>query len=366
MGWRAALLLPMARAICPDYETLPYCSGHGDCSVSGRCDCWDGWQGGSCAERTCPMGRAWADIATATDTAHAMAECSNRGLCDRTTGRCVCGVGFEGSACQRMGCQGTSDDGLPLGCSGHGECLSLRDLARFEYDKWSQRFLYETPWDAEAIYGCLCTFPYTGPACTTRTCPEGDDPLTSGQVNEVQLLSCIGFEGKIVLRFAGQPSKEISWDASPKDVERAIEATGTSVGDVVVTFTKSDTTKLCYAPEADEADINVAMIEFRTVFGDVPPLTYDEASSSFEGTVETRSVATHGELAVLRATDGQYAAAVQATKERAACAGRGLCEEEEGECACFTSNFELFTSSDSMAVGLHGLGPMCRDDVPRR
>ena len=51
------------------------------------------------------------------------------------------------------------------------------------------------PWDAEAIYGCLCTFPYTGPACTTRTCPEGDDPLTSGQVNEVQLLSCIGFAG---------------------------------------------------------------------------------------------------------------------------------------------------------------------------
>ena len=49
------------------------------------------------------------------------------------------------------------------------------------------------------------------------------------------------------------------------------------------------------------------MIEFRTVFGDVPPLTFDEASSSFEGTVETRSVATHGELAVLRATDGQYA-----------------------------------------------------------
>jgi len=134
-----------------------------------------------------------------------------------------------------------------------------------------------------------------------------------------------------VLRFAGQPSKEIAWDASPKDVERAIEATGTAVGDVVVTFTKSDATKLCYAPEADEADINVAMIEFRTVFGDVPPLTYDEASSSFEGTVETRSVATHGELAVLRATDGQYAAAVQATKERAACAGRGLCEEEEGE-----------------------------------
>ena len=78
MGWRAALLLPLAGAICPDYETLPYCSGHGDCSVSGRCDCWEGWTGGSCAERTCPMGRAWADVATARYRAR-LAECSNRG-----------------------------------------------------------------------------------------------------------------------------------------------------------------------------------------------------------------------------------------------------------------------------------------------
>ena len=33
--------------------------------------------------------------------AHALAECSNMGLCDRATGKCRCFAGFEGEACQR-------------------------------------------------------------------------------------------------------------------------------------------------------------------------------------------------------------------------------------------------------------------------
>lgn len=51
-----------------------------------RCLCYDRYQGGDCSERICPFGLAWSDQATATDTAHNLAECSNRGLCDRTTG----------------------------------------------------------------------------------------------------------------------------------------------------------------------------------------------------------------------------------------------------------------------------------------
>ena len=246
-------------------------------------------------------------MATDTDTAHADAECGNRGHCDRLTGRCVCAVGFEGAACQRMGCQGTSDDGMPLACSGHGECLSLRDLARFEYDKWSQRFTYETPWDASRIYGCLCGEGYVGPACAERVCPSGDDPLTSGQTNEVQLLSCVGSHGDIVLRFAGAATKPISFGANAADVARAIEAIGIKAGDVAVTFTNPDARRLCYASGATDEEINIALIEFRTVFGTIPPLIYDEDHSTFAGSVETRSVATHGELAVLKASGNAYA-----------------------------------------------------------
>ena len=50
----------------------------------------------------CPTGDAWADEATADDTAHGhFAVCSDRGTCDHTTGECKCQDGFEGRACQR-------------------------------------------------------------------------------------------------------------------------------------------------------------------------------------------------------------------------------------------------------------------------
>jgi len=40
-------------------------------------------------------------VPTAADTAHALAECSNAGICNRGTGKCECFDGFEGDACQR-------------------------------------------------------------------------------------------------------------------------------------------------------------------------------------------------------------------------------------------------------------------------
>lgn len=49
----------------------------------------------------CPMGLAWADSVSATDTGHALATCSNRGTCDNKSGDCDCDVGFEGAACER-------------------------------------------------------------------------------------------------------------------------------------------------------------------------------------------------------------------------------------------------------------------------
>jgi hypothetical protein len=42
------------------------------------------------------MGPAWFDYPSATDTAHALAVCSNAGVCDTTTGTCTCQAGFEG------------------------------------------------------------------------------------------------------------------------------------------------------------------------------------------------------------------------------------------------------------------------------
>lgn len=108
-----------------------YCNGHGVCNgASSTCNCYEGYGAASditlyrapdCSSRTCPAGKAWADIPTSSTTAHALAECSSRGLCDRSSGTCKCFAGFGGDACQRMNC--------PNDCSGHGQCVSMSQMA---------------------------------------------------------------------------------------------------------------------------------------------------------------------------------------------------------------------------------------------
>jgi hypothetical protein len=48
------------------------------------------------------------------------------GMCDRKVGACSCFDGFVGEACQRMGCPTATG----LDCSGHGECMSIKRMAR--------------------------------------------------------------------------------------------------------------------------------------------------------------------------------------------------------------------------------------------
>lgn len=64
----------------------------------------------ACAPATCRLspttyvppgqGPAWFDEATLDGAAHAPAECSARGICDRETGVCACDASFTGEACQ--------------------------------------------------------------------------------------------------------------------------------------------------------------------------------------------------------------------------------------------------------------------------
>lgn len=49
----------------------------------------------------CPAGKAIGDIPSASNKAHAMAECSNRGMCNRQSGQCRCFPPFTGSACEK-------------------------------------------------------------------------------------------------------------------------------------------------------------------------------------------------------------------------------------------------------------------------
>ncbi len=61
------------------------------------------------------------------------------GACDRQSGTCLCHMGFDGKACERLAC--------PEACALHGQCRSLRRAAQLKnghslvraglvYDRW--------------------------------------------------------------------------------------------------------------------------------------------------------------------------------------------------------------------------------------
>ena len=78
---------------------------NGYCSNSTHtCTCYDGFSGITCQVRECPKGFAFFDEPTSSNTAHALAECSNAGICDRSTGFCKCNPLFTGAACQIKDC----------------------------------------------------------------------------------------------------------------------------------------------------------------------------------------------------------------------------------------------------------------------
>ncbi|KAG6614368.1 Teneurin-1 [Phytophthora cinnamomi] len=183
------------------------CAALSDCNAHGRCDaltktcaCFEGYgadtdiasyRSPDCSLRTCPAGPSWGGIPTSATTSHANAECSDAGVCDRSSGTCMCYYGYEGSACQRSSC--------PNGCSGHGQCLSMRDLAaQTGAFPLSPATTYggdvtATTWDQDRIQGCLCDsyWPvglgagesqlsqWFGPDCSRMHCPSGDDPMTA-------------------------------------------------------------------------------------------------------------------------------------------------------------------------------------------
>jgi hypothetical protein len=212
-------LAAMADASCPNA-----CSGSGICGAQDKCSCYQNWQGADCSARTCPSTLAWADTADGTNQAHYYAECGNKGICDRKSGECKCFDGYEGKGCRRSTC--------PEGCSGHGTCEYIEELARDFVDRrngpgnkykdltctsqggevfGNNCLTYHATrgiqtgkpglvtsnvvarsantdhlsglqynlWDAGKIQGCKCDLGYKGADCSTREVPRGDDPLTT-------------------------------------------------------------------------------------------------------------------------------------------------------------------------------------------
>lgn len=193
---------PLMGTGCAD---LNRCSNNGDCEYClEKCSCYTGYGSsvdiltagggldGTCSQRVCPSGKAIGDLAVATDTAHALAECSNYGTCNRKTGTCECFRPFGGSACDKLLC--------PNECSGHGSCLTIGEISLLDGGfPVTRNFLYgstagirTTAWDHDIMTACLCdsSWPvgvkngerqlseFFGADCSLRRCPSGDDPST--------------------------------------------------------------------------------------------------------------------------------------------------------------------------------------------
>ncbi|KAF1329562.1 Transmembrane protein, partial [Globisporangium splendens] len=204
--------------------------------------------------------------------------CSNRGDCDEETGVCNCYLvpmpGYRSSdGCGNVGVRGdcgAANDknkyGGPikscvgeLACSGHGYCtgspsfrcvcakkagrvaiapdLSLEadvdsPLLRFDYgvDPNSAQTC-----DRDSVLGCKCDSGYEGYNCSQRSCPRGDDPATTGQVDEIQLLKCIATGGTFQLLYRTSFSADIPFDATPSTL-RDILIASLNFEDVVVKY----------------------------------------------------------------------------------------------------------------------------------
>lgn len=318
----------------------PACLGHGICSgpPEYRCECEQGRSGPDCALIDCPLGKSWFSFPTGDNTAHGAAECSDMGLCDRTSGQCECALGFVGAACQYMAC--------PQDCSGNGECVSMSTLALNNRENGVLTpFTYGTypndplTWDSEQIFGCLCAHPYEGHDCSQKMCVYGDDPHTQHQANEVQQLSCSDSDnfGSFELIFRDQTAT-VQVTSTAAELESILNALPT-IEHVSVSY--NDPNIYVGAPNlaADSLQVcrnnvgQVVDIEFLSPTGNVPEIIVSNAHSDVDGILSITTVKS-------------------GDKEYIECSGRGLCNKSTGLCECFPG----FGSSD----GQGGVGT--RDD----
>lgn len=102
-------------------------------------------------------------------------------------------------------------------------------------------------WDAPMVHGCVCDHPWTGYDCSQRECPRGDDPLTTGQRDAVQLIECNTTfrtqylklhatnptaldSGSFALRYGGEYTRPMAHNATADTLRKRLRALA-GVGD---------------------------------------------------------------------------------------------------------------------------------------
>ena len=211
-------------------------------------------------------------------------------------------------------------------------------------------------WDYDMIQGCDCSTgyymgPYVGAIsdyraydCSLRkcigliicagyllgsgivSCPYGDDPVTTGKVNEKQTITCTADGGTFTVTFRQQTTASIAWNANAAAVQTALEALS-SITSATVTYSTGSV--------ACSTSGVIITVEFTYEFGDLPPMTV----------VSTSLTISFGSVALT------VAESVKGTKDNLECSRRGLCDRTTGKCACYDG----FLSSDGAGnVGTRG------------
>jgi hypothetical protein len=290
--------------------------------------------------RRCPFGPSWWAEPQGGGVAHAEAECSNMGECERNSGICDCRSGFGGEACEKLLCPSGADGDY---CSGNGVCLPMWRVAEVtQYSGIDAGLSYgaatQNPlatWDSRRVYKCVCDSrdgdqPAVGPVglvsgvpvlnpdfvggwtgydCSRRRCPVGDDVHTPG-VPEVQTVRCYASHpSTFTFTFRGQETRPIVANASLAAVEAALENL-TTIQDVTVSATAG--TRACRVgwemADGSNGVEDGLQITFISQLGDLPML---ETTPAYNVTETQRG-----------------------TKESAECGNRGVCDYNTGHCQC--------------------------------
>lgn len=205
----------------------------------------------------------------------------------------------------------------------------MREAARLQDDR---NFFVSTTyaqWDADKIYGCMCDYGFTGHNCAKRECPKGDDPGSTGQVDEVQRINCLcnGCTGTFTLSFRGETTVNIAPTATLATLESALEALRT-VNDVTAALSGAGAT-VC---DTDGATVSITFIKNP---GNLPAMI---PTSSLTGGTSVLTVSDGGTAA----TYDSVGVSVDGTREYVDCSNRGSCDTTTGACTCDTG----FASSD--------------------
>ncbi|KAF0688124.1 Aste57867_20230 [Aphanomyces stellatus] len=360
----AASLAALVHAACPRAPASGLiCNGRGDCTPLGECRCGASAFGFDCSQVRCPMGIAWSGDAVGVNQIHVPAECSNRGVCSRDAGQCVCDAGFTGVACDKLACPGD--------CSKSGLCVPMSQLAllRSPYG-----YVYNSIWDAQQIFGFVSSWMTTQhDISVVATCPNGDDPMTIGQVNEIQLIKCTATAGFFFVKFNGQTSGAIGATATTAQLTQILQVRRlTMVVDDALTRLQSvppfGVIKVTYSfgtTVCDAAGRNIVSMEFRSNFG-----AYRSSSSSSKlifslirqpsivvvSLQNGNSTILGGSLVVASAGSAIGSTlSVTGTKEWLPCSNRGACDQRTGHCSCYVFPMPGFRSSDGYGnIGVQG------------